>query len=107
MVPFDFCSGPFWFSAVVGVCSQWNTLTLKFTFVLLPGTNPRLPRSGVGLRFRPSGQRQEYETSFTSQSVRLKPRAGTDRQPASDAVNTRLLKLSVRRYHLSRRSPVE
>jgi hypothetical protein len=43
------------------------------------------------VRFRPSGQGQEYETSFTSQSVRLKPRAGTDRQPASDAVNTRLL----------------
>ena len=55
--------------------------------------------------FRWSGAR--YETSFTSQSVRLKPGAGTDRQPASDTVNTRLLQLSVRRYRLSRRSPVE
>src|ERR1700682_1293524 len=35
--------------------------------------------------------RGRYETSFTSQSVQPKPRAGPGRQPASDAVNTRLL----------------
>jgi len=50
---------------------------------------PALSSGGVRSEFRSSGE--EYETSFTSQSVQPKPRAGPGRQPASDAVNTRLL----------------
>jgi hypothetical protein len=59
--------------------------------------------------FRSSGE--EYAASFTPQSVQRRSRAdteaGTDRQPPSDTVDTRLLYLPVRRYRLSRRSPVE
>jgi hypothetical protein len=62
--------------------------------------------SGRGSEVR-QGEEEEYETSFTSQSVQPKPGAGTDRQPASDTLNTGLLQLPIRRYHLSRRGPVE
>jgi hypothetical protein len=45
--------------------------------------------SSSGSNESPRGE--EYEGSFTSQSVQLKPRVGTDRQPASDTINTGLL----------------
>jgi hypothetical protein len=61
--------------------------------------------SSSGSNESPRGE--EYEGSFTSQSVQLKPRVGTDRQPASDTINTGLLELPVGRYYLSRHSPVE
>jgi hypothetical protein len=45
----------------------------------------------AGVRFEFRSSEEEYETRFTSQSVQPKPGAGTDRQPASDTVNTGLL----------------
>ena len=45
----------------------------------------------AGVRFEFRSSEEEYETSFTSQSVQPKSGAGTDRQPASDTVNTGLL----------------
>jgi hypothetical protein len=49
------------------------------------------PELSSGRGLGSGGQRKEHETSFTSQSVQLKSGAGTDRQSASDTVNTRLL----------------
>jgi hypothetical protein len=50
-------------------------------------------QAGASRKNRSSGpgEKEKYERSFTSQSVQLKHRAGTVRQSASDAVNTRLL----------------
>ena len=93
-------------------CAQGATVSGSNITIHSPeGLRPRhAHRSGVKCsarrKIRPSGERL-YETCSTSQSVQLKPRAGSDRQPASNQVNTRLLELPVRRHRISRGSPVE
>ena len=39
-------------------------LTLKFTFVLSAGTNPRLPRIGVGAGGIPRGKYSDWQAVF-------------------------------------------